>query len=116
MPMFRYAAKQRDGRAMTGTTEATDQKALVDALRKQELIIISIKEEKKKESMRFFAKFGGKIKLGELVLFSRQMATRISVGSGSCPPKSAKILLNTGTTFIIRIRVITTAMKLTTLG
>ena len=80
MPVFRYAAKQRDGRAVVGTTEATDQKALVDALRKQELIIISIKEEKKKESMRFFAKFGGKIKLGELVLFSRQMATMIDSG------------------------------------
>ena len=80
MPMFRYTAKERTGRAVNGITEATDQKALVEALRKQDLIIISIKEEKKKESMRFAAKYGGKVKLGELVLFSRQMATMIDSG------------------------------------
>ena len=80
MPMFRYAAKQRDGRAVNGSTEAADQAALIDALRKQELIIISVKEEKKKEGRRKASKFGAKIKLGELVLFSRQMATMIDSG------------------------------------
>ena len=80
MPMFRYTAKERTGRAVNGVTEATDQKSLVEALRKQELIIISIKEEKKKEKMQFGSKLGGKIKLGELVLFSRQMATMIDSG------------------------------------
>ncbi len=80
MPMFRYAAKEKTGRPVNGITEATDQKALVEALRKQELIIISIKEEKKKEKAHFASKFGGKVKLGELVLFSRQMATMIDSG------------------------------------
>ncbi len=81
MPMFRYAAKERTGRAVNGMTEATDQKALIDALRKQDLIIISVKEEKQKErGMAFAAKWGGKVKLGELVLFSRQMATMIDSG------------------------------------
>ena len=80
MPMFRYTAKERTGRAVNGVTEAVDQKALIDALRKQELVIISVKEEKKKEKMQFSAKFGSKIKLGELVLFSRQMATMIDSG------------------------------------
>ena len=81
MPVFRYAAKERTGRAVNGITEANDQKALIDALRKQDLIIISVKEEKKRErGMGFAAKFGGKIKLGELVLFSRQMATMIDSG------------------------------------
>lgn len=78
--MFRYAAKEKTGRPVNGITEATDQKALVEALRKQELIIISIKEEKKKEKAHFASKFGGKVKLGELVLFSRQMATMIDSG------------------------------------
>ncbi len=80
MPMFRYTAKERTGRAVNGVSEAADQKALVEALRKQELIIISIKEEKEKQKMAFAAKVGGKIKLGELVLFSRQMATMIDSG------------------------------------
>ena len=81
MPVFRYAAKERNGKPISGATEAQDQKALIEALRKQDLIIISIKEEKKKEKgSGFFSKFGGKIKLGELVLFSRQMATMIDSG------------------------------------
>ena len=80
MPMFRYAAKERTGRAVNGITEANDQKALIEALRKQDLIIISVKEEKKKEKGGLAARFGSKIKLGELVLFSRQMATMIDAG------------------------------------
>lgn len=80
MPVFHYTAKERSGRPVTGTTEANDQKTVIDALRKQELIIISIKEEKKKEGPRLGSKIGGSIKLGELVLFSRQMATMIDSG------------------------------------
>ena len=81
MPMFRYAAKERTGRPVNGVTEAVDQKALMDVLRNRELVIISIKEEKKKDKMSLMAKFGGeKIKLAELVLFSRQMATMIDSG------------------------------------
>ena len=80
MPTFRYAAKERDGRPVTGVTDALDQKALIDALRKQELIIISIKEERKREGLRLGARFGSHIKLSELVLFSRQMATMIDSG------------------------------------
>ena len=80
MPVFRYAAKERTGRAVSGVTEAIDQRALIEALRKQDLVIISVKEEKKKEKGGLAARFGSKIKLGELVLFSRQMATMIDAG------------------------------------
>ncbi len=81
MPMFRYAAKERAGRPVNGITEAVDQKSLIDALRKQDLVIISVKEEKQKERrMGLRAKMGGNVKLGELVLFSRQMATMIDSG------------------------------------
>ncbi len=79
MPKFRYTAKQRDGRPVSGTTEAQDQKALVDALRKENLVILSVKEEKVRGT-GFSEKMGGKVKLGELVLFSRQMATMIDSG------------------------------------
>ena len=80
MPMYRYAAKERSGRAVSGVSEAADQRALIEALRKQDLIIISVTDETKKAKAGFSAKFKKKIKLGELVLFSRQMATMIDSG------------------------------------
>ena len=80
MPTFRYAAKERSGKPVNGVTEAQDQKTLVEALRKQDLIILSIREESKKSRVSFGSRWGGKIKLGEIVLFSRQMATMVDAG------------------------------------
>lgn len=80
MPAFRYAAKDTAGRPVNGVSEAIDQRTLVELLRKQSLTVISIKEEKKKETKSFLARYGSKIKLGELVLFSRQLATMIDSG------------------------------------
>jgi len=80
MPTFRYAAKERSGKAVNGVSEAQDKKALVEALRKQDLIIVSVKEESKKSNVSFLSRWGGKVKMTELVLFSRQMATMIDAG------------------------------------
>ena len=81
MPTFRYAAKDMSGRAVVGVLDSPDERALANVLRQQQLIIISIRPEVKK--MAFSLKtFGrrGKIKLPELVLFSRQFATMIDSG------------------------------------
>ncbi len=80
MPTFRYAAKERSGKSVNGVSEAQDKKALVEALRKQDLIIVSVKEESKKANVSALSRWGGKIKITELVLFSRQMATMIDAG------------------------------------
>ena len=80
MPNYRYTAKDKTGRSVSGVSEVPDEKTLVGMLRKQDLIIISVKLEKKKEQFNFSMKMGGKIKLGELVLFSRQLATMIDSG------------------------------------
>lgn len=80
MAMYRYAAKDAAGRPVTGTSEAIDQRSLVELLRKQSLVVISVKEVKRKETKSLVARLGGKIKLGELVLFSRQLATMIDSG------------------------------------
>ncbi len=80
MAIFRYTAKEHTGRSITGVTEALDQRALVELLRKQDLIVISVKEEKKRESKPLMSRFGGKVGLSELVLFSRQLATMVDSG------------------------------------
>ncbi len=80
MPLFKYVAKERSGNPVSGSAEAADQKSMIDMLRKQDLIIISVKEDKQKSKNSVLLKMGGSIKLGELVLFSRQMATMIDAG------------------------------------
>jgi type IV pilus assembly protein PilC len=80
MPLFEYQAKDKVGKPVNGVSEAVDERTLVELLRKQQLIIIAVKPKKKKEKSSAKAKMGGKIKLGELVLFSRQLATMIDSG------------------------------------
>ncbi|MBI3315505.1 MAG: type II secretion system F family protein, partial [Candidatus Omnitrophica bacterium] len=48
MPNFKYTAKDKAGRAVTGVLEALDERAAVVTLRRQELIVISVLPEKKK--------------------------------------------------------------------
>ena len=81
MPNYRYTAKDKTGKEATGLEEAPDERALINLLRKKELIVISVKPEKKKEKTKVnLLRMGGKIKLTELVLFSRQLATMIDSG------------------------------------
>ncbi len=82
MPMFRYTAKDKGGRPMGGLIEALDAKTLSVSLRGQGLTIISVREEKVKEpgSSSGFSFGKPKIKSGELVVFSRQLATMIEAG------------------------------------
>ncbi len=79
---FRYTIKDKTGKTITAMEESLDERSLIERLRKDGNIIISVvtettKVEKKLEST---AKGGGNIKLGELVLFSRQLATMIDAG------------------------------------
>ena len=65
MPNFKYTAKDNSGKALTGIFEAADYAAAVDTLRKQGLIIVSVKESGKTKlsSMSFGKK---KIKIDDL--------------------------------------------------
>ena len=61
---------------MSGVLEYSDKALLIDALRKKDLIIISIEEAAKKRPMSM----GGSVKLEEIVIFSRQLATMVDSG------------------------------------
>ncbi len=79
MPNFKYTAKDNSGRAMTGFFEAADYAVAVDMLRKQGLIIVSVKEAgKMKISAMSFSK--KRVKIDDLVIFSRQLATMVDAG------------------------------------
>ena len=76
MPTFKYIAKEITGKTVSGILEYSDKALLIDALRKKDLIIISVEETAKKRPM--FSK--GSVKLEEIVIFSRQLATMVDSG------------------------------------
>ncbi len=76
MPTFKYIAKETSGRTVTGVLEYSDKALLIDALRKKDLIIVSIEETAKRRP----AALGGRVKLEEIVIFSRQLATMVDSG------------------------------------
>ncbi len=91
MPFFRYTVKDKNGTTLQDSMEASDEKSLVDSLRKQSLSIISVVQEKEKKSSpqkgaskdaQNITRGGsrGSVKLAELVLFTRQLATMIQSG------------------------------------
>lgn len=76
MPTYRYVAKESTGKTVSGVLEYSDKALLIEALRKKGLIIISVNETAKKK-----AGLGSrKVKLEEIVIFSRQLATMVDSG------------------------------------
>ncbi|MDB5164502.1 MAG: Type secretion system protein [Candidatus Saccharibacteria bacterium] len=77
---FTYKATTKEGRTLSGTAEAANKAALVALLHKQELRPVVIKAVK---HGRVGAKLFGpkkKVKLNDLVIFTRQLSTMISAG------------------------------------
>ena len=50
MTQFKYVAKDKDGRTISGTMEAPSSIVLVDTLRQKEYVIISLDEAKEAAS------------------------------------------------------------------
>jgi type IV pilus assembly protein PilC len=80
MSVFKYMAKDKDGKNVSGSLEAVNSRALIENLRQRELTIIQIEEEKERGGK--VAKVGGgaKVKMDDLVIFSRQLATMVDAG------------------------------------
>jgi len=79
---YTYKARTRDGKTITGTTDAPSRHALVEALTKQGASPLLIHEtsaaENKKRSGKGFLQ--PKVKTRDLVIFTRQLSTMVSAG------------------------------------
>jgi len=73
---YRYIAKDKNGSTLAGILDMLSEADVIDALHKKDLIVVSIQAEKKK----FKIMRDRKIKLDDLVIFSRQLATMIDAG------------------------------------
>lgn len=82
MPKFKYVAKNQQGQTVTETVEAENEGAIIESLRKRQLIIISIiSQAAKSRRLSLDLPFlGGGVKIDDLVVFSRQLATMVSAG------------------------------------
>ena len=78
---FNYTALNAAGKSISGSAEASDRQALIGLLRKQELHPVVIQQTKgKKGSAGSFFGRKKKVKLNDLVIFTRQLSTMISAG------------------------------------
>ena len=79
---FRYKARDSAGRAREGTVEGTDQGMVVARLREMGMVPLSVEEQRTgglKREITLPGR-GGKVKLKDLAIFSRQFATMIASG------------------------------------
>lgn len=74
MPAFSYVAKTEDGRTVTGSLEAASQVVVLEALHRQGLVVVGVKQAKGPAVRR------KKVRLDDLAIFSRQMATLVDAG------------------------------------
>ncbi len=77
MGTYQYTAKDKSGHTVTGVLDAAVENEIAEILHKKELIIISIESVKHKKAVKNKDK---KVKLDDLVIFSRQLATMIDAG------------------------------------
>lgn len=89
MPSFEYLVKDKTGKDLKGVQEADDSDALVKQLKTQGYLVIRVTEIKKTSSflsvqagpvVKTQRGKSGKVKLDDLVVFARQMATLVAAG------------------------------------
>ncbi len=75
---FAYKAKDSGGRTVEGVAEAADEQSLVALLHRRDLVVLSVSQERRKR--RLPDRWQKKVRLDELVVFSRQLAALIDAG------------------------------------
>ena len=76
MNIYRYTGKDKSSHTVIGILESASETEVADILHRKDLIVVSI-EQVKKKALKAKDK---KIKLDDLVIFSRQLATMIDSG------------------------------------
>lgn len=77
MPSFIYVARETaSGREIRSSVEAATEQAAIAALLNRNLLVVSIQEKIGKKGKTS----GGRVALGDLVIFTRQLATMIDAG------------------------------------
>lgn len=80
--IFAYKAMSKNGNEVSGTVEANDRAGAIEALGKQHMKPISLKEKGSEMSVDGIFKrvFGSRVKTNSLVIFTRQLSTMVGAG------------------------------------
>ncbi|MFQ5703395.1 MAG: type II secretion system F family protein [Gemmatimonadales bacterium] len=73
MPVFEYTARTATGGETTGTIDAPNREQVVQQLRKNRMVVIRVREQKKRKK-------GGRVPTRDVVVFTRQFATMVNSG------------------------------------
>ncbi len=77
MPAFVWKGKTRDGKAVAGERTADSKAALEAGLRREQIVVTSVKEKGKEVAL---PKVGGKVPAKALAVFTRQFSVMIDAG------------------------------------
>jgi len=81
MSLFNYTCKDKNGNTQNGQIEAKSESEVTEILHKKDMVILSVGSAQKKGSRARGGKgFGGGVKLDDIVVLSRQLATMIEAG------------------------------------
>src|SRR5258708_7727059 len=77
MPAFVWKGKTRDGKAVSGERVADNREAVMAVLRRDQILVSSVREKGKEVSL---PKFGGGVSAKDLAIFVRQFSVMIDAG------------------------------------
>ena len=77
MPSFEWKGRDRHGNAQTGVLIGETKDAVIAALRKQQIVVTTVKEKGKEIAL---PKFGGGISSKTIAVFTRQFSVMIDAG------------------------------------
>ncbi len=77
MPAFVWKGKTRDGKAVSGERVADNREAVMTLLRREQILVSSVREKGKEVSL---PKFGGGVPAKDLAIFTRQFSVMIDAG------------------------------------
>jgi type IV pilus assembly protein PilC len=78
MPIFIWKGRTPTGGLTSGELTADNQAKVIEALRKRNIIVTSVKEKPREIKLPFLG--GGRVKVKDLAIFTRQFSTMISAG------------------------------------
>lgn len=79
MPTFTYVARDIEGQAIAGSLTAHDERAVRDQLRRNNLFVTRLESQGAAQKTGT-ASIGGKVKLYDIVVYSRQLSTLVRAG------------------------------------
>src|SRR5881397_1285913 len=77
MPAYVWKGKTRDGKVVSGERVAENKEAVMALLRRDQILVSSVKEKGKELSL---PKFGGGVPAKDLAIFVRQFSVMIDAG------------------------------------